>query len=302
VMDEPICSGRVVKGDMQTAVQEYLRADGRSILLVGCAHLAEPDYFADLRKIVDEAEASGATVFMEGPSLRADDANVSDAERQAMHDSHDALNTQHRELTALLDLPWIYQGDSALAPYPSTWRSNDAREVDMCRLVGTNNMVDLAPSAAKYERFKILKETKGAESLPYITARTKYVQSYMWRFKERSKAAAVSLRMRFLIPRTTRSITRLFSRKPAPTGNGWMNPYVYTYRECVAVLTALDTDGNVVMLWSPGHLCGIGRILTRNGFEPQDPLWLTACHKVDVFPEKKPKATERRTANQKTRA
>lgn len=291
VTEKLMYSGRVVDGGLQTAVQEYRHPAGRSILMVGCVHVAEPDYYTEVRKIVGEAEAFGATVYMEGISFKdnsADDA--SEDELAAMHASREGLSRQYEDLPALLDLPWIYQGQSALAPYPETWQRSDGRQLDMIRLVGPQNAVGLAPSAGKYEWFRQLKESKGAESLPYIMARGKWVSSFIYQFKQWNWAQRSLSRIIVRVRGSIGRIVRLITRKPAPTGNGWMHPYIWTYRECIAALRALETKGDVVMLWHPGHMLGIGKILARNGFEPQEPRqWLTVCHKIELTPDKKSK-------------
>ena len=283
-----VYSGRVVDGGLQTAVQEYRHPNGRSILMVGCVHVAESDYYTQLRKIVDEAEASGATVLMEGARFKDTSAeDASQDEIAPMQASRAGLRTQYEYLPALLDLPWVYQERSALAPYPETWQRSDARELDMIRLIGPQNAVSLAPSAGMYEWFRKLKESKGAHALPYRIARGKWVNSFVHPFKQRNRTTGslsrAILRARRTVHRTIRAITR----KPAPAGLDWMRPYIYIHRECIAALRALDTKGDVVMLWHPSHVPGIGNILIRNGFKPQEPRqWLTACHKTDLIPNK----------------
>src|SRR5262245_45598280 len=108
VAENVMYGGRVVGGDLQTAVQEYRHVDGRSILLIGCVHMAEPDYFAQVRKIVDQAETSGATVYMERVSFAEEDrSDASDGELAAIRASRTALTTQYSDLPRLLDLPWV---------------------------------------------------------------------------------------------------------------------------------------------------------------------------------------------------
>lgn len=280
-------AGRIVHGDLQTAVQEYRNPNGRSVLLVSCLHMAEPDYYKQLRKIVEDAEAGGATVLMEGKAepdnagINTGDDNLSAEESDAIDANYRAQKDGYIALPQVLDLPWVYQGESALAPYPDTWRGSDVPVLHMIRLGGPQHAAGWIPSATRMHETRRLKESKGAHSQAFRFRRLTFAKVYFNDFRQIGWVERVCRRM---IDRVRRGITgavRLLTRKPAPVGTMWMLPYVYTYRECVAALSALAIEGDVVLVWHPLHMRGIGQILARNGFEPQEPRhWLTACHRV----------------------
>jgi hypothetical protein len=196
----------------------------------------------------------------------------------------------------LLDIPWVYQNRSALAPYPDTWQGSDAPELDLIRLAGVQNAHQMDPPTDTYERLRQLKESKGPDSVAYMLARAKWANSFIYRFKQWNWAQRLISRSTLRTRRTISRVTRMLTRKPAPTGNGSMRPYMWTYRECIAAQQALRIGGHVVVLWHPGHMFGIGQILKHNGYEPQEPQhWLTACHKIKLFSENKTDKRHRNT-------
>lgn len=262
-----MCGARIVKGELQSAVQEYRRqTDGRSILLVGLLHLAEPDYFGEIAKVVLEAENSGHTVYMEGTRIQEYTDVPSEEERAAIIQHDKALDIQYREVPKLLGIPWIYQGDSALAPYPSTWKSSDLNELQAIRLLGPANATVTAPGLALY---RWLNQDRGdgmRAAAQFAAVRRTWVRGYFRTFVKEGGESQPPLR-RFLL--------RVL-RKPSPV-KPWLNAIIYSHREHLAALCALGDGGNVVLLWNPGHMVGIGEVLARNGFEPGEPTWYTAC-------------------------
>jgi hypothetical protein len=244
--------GRIVNGNLQSAVQEYRHPDGRSILLVGLVHLAEPDYFAEIRKITEEVEESGATVLFEGVRGRTEDREMSDEERSAIIALDQALDTKNKEIVRLFGLPWVDQDDSVLSPCFPRWEPADTNVLDVVRLFGPKNATMVAPLAAHLEHYKQLKETHGEHSAAFKKARDQFVMAV---------AAAANP-------------SRDESQYP---GIGWMIPIIFTYREYVAALRTLETKGDIALLWHPGHMIHLGQIFVRYGFEPSETVeWLTA--------------------------
>jgi hypothetical protein len=284
--DAPMCSARVVDGGLRTAVQEYRHENGRSILLIGCVHIARLRYYEELRAIAEQAESSGATVYIESVQDGEGLATASKYELDAITVMREAVNTQYIGLTQVLDLPWVYQKQSTLAPYPETWRSSDVAAIDMVRLVGPENVTALSPSLSKVEQYRQMKETKGAESQSFQIAReiwaTKYIYAHKSNWTTRTWAHTVGLIIRG-VSRIVIPAVRMALRRPKLTDHAWMLPFIHTYRESIAALRALEASADAVLIWHPDHMVGIGQILARNGFEAQEPRqWLTACHKADI--------------------
>jgi hypothetical protein len=256
--------GQIVNGIFQSAVQEYRHPGDRSILLIGLAHVAEPEYFATIRAITDQEEKDGATVLFEGVRGHTECREMSDEERLAIATQDQVLNAQNRDILSLFDLPWIEQDESVLAPCFTRWERADANELDMIRLLGPRNAAKVSSQAALLEHYRQLKETKGADSAEFKLAKAQVV------------AGKTGLGFSADVARERSN------GHQDQSGNRWMLPYVFTYRECVAALRTLETPGNVVLLWHPGHMIHIGQIFVRNGFVPsEDVLWLTVFRGVE---------------------
>lgn len=291
---ETLYGGRVVNHGLQTAVQEHRHPNGRVVTIVGCVHVAEPEYFQRIREVVDKLEANGATVYMEGVGQATTEAlwsEMPEEVRNAAEAQNAALHIQYTGLPDLFEVPWIYQGDdkSALFPYPETWRSSDCNKLDMFYLLGPEAMAEVAPLAKHFEHYKRLKE-KDPYGLAFTVARQKYWARYIEVFRVHGRAIRLAVKFVGRLAFAKRKLARLLTRKPLPKGNVWMNPFVNTYRECVGAITALKDGGDVVLLSHPGHAIALGQILYRHGFVPQEPTWLEATHALAHLEKpKKPK-------------
>lgn len=301
---DKIYSARVVDKGLHTAVQEFRHPDGRVITIVGCVHMAEPDYFAQVARTVKRLEFAGATVYLEGVGFADSRLNKGSWPVDIQHATQvqrEAIDIQFNRLPELFDLPWIYQGDerSALTPYPDTWRQSDCSSYDMALLLGPLNTPLVTPLADTYDQ---VAQAKVNNPFVFAVQREQFVRETLRPFmNQRTASRAILKVMRATIGVVVRPIAaaiRGMRRAPAPPTRAWTQPLIYTYRECVGAIAALRHDRDAVLLWHPEHAEGLGRILCRNGFIPQEPsAWLHATH-APPDPRKQPKPQKpRRSAS-----
>lgn len=284
-MRSMIESCRMDDGGLQTSVQELRRPsdpDSPRIVLVSCVHLAEAQYYAELSDVVGKLERNGATVYMEGVR-EASAGPITDMDLKRSIDAQAAaLTIQYVKLPELFELPWVFQGspESAIFPYPDTWKSGDVPAESVCLLMGPENSTMVGPLAAKYEEFKRLKATRGARSIKFDIVRGSFWKGYVQAARDDTPFRTRML-MRLMI-----ACMRMVGKRPYLKPE-WLVRIMYDHREMTAAVAALRDGGDVVLLWHPGHMRGIAAVLARNGYVPDKPsMWLHATHKVPSLLEK----------------
>lgn len=282
----PLAGARVVKGALQSAVQAYTHPDGRRILLVGCVHMAEPEYYRQVLKICTEAEAAGAVVHREGVILDGDGelADATDEERDAFRRQCAALHVVYSDFPDLLNLGWIWRGhdESALSPYPDTWENHDVAALTMVRLLGRDHVTAVAPMAAGYDRCARIKKMAGETSFVFKVWRRQFASEYISPSRRLNRVQRILPWMRRRALKVMARVVCVLTRRPAPADMSWTHPLVYTVREAVAAAQALGARRDVAVVWQPHHLPGIGQFLVRNGFTPGEPDWVTAAHMPEL--------------------
>lgn len=244
---------RRVGDTMESAIQTWRHSDGRTITLVSCPHLANPEFYVALRAIVDKLEAGGAEVHCEGVFPSNEPAQDNDAEFLAAQAQHDSLTVQYETLPKLYRLPWVRQDYTVMAA-ATTWKNYDATPRDMARLLGwaAGNASLSVPLSAQVDEARKA-AAGGPDSTQYRQDRKAFVLSYL-------ESADQGM----------------------PAGH-WMTPYMGFYRECIAMAAALGVPGDVVMVWHGGHFAGFAPVLKRNKFEMDDDVqWLVAIAQVDL--------------------
>lgn len=248
----PYAGLRVRRGHVETAIHTFRRMeDGRTITLIGTQHVGEPDYFAELRKVIDEVTAAGAVVhwdLLRGKSADAEAAAQTSAERAAFGE----LNRETLDTTPntpkRIGLGWVRQVEG-LPPGPD-WVNTDVTAVDMVRLLG--------PVRASRRRPSV-----GARMLETVIA--KY------------EADLSDANRRFVQACYYSQLKKSVRRRARGIADPVRAAVVGTWRECNAVAVALAETRDVVMVWGAGHLAGFAAILLRNGFGLASTRWVFAA-------------------------
>lgn len=126
-----------------TPVHRYTHSGtGQKVTLVATMHVGEPDYYAQLLKVIDELEADGAVVQCEASRLLPDeDATAPEQELLAVLES-----VQEGEEAKIHLLGWVNQVEAL--PYPSRWQFNDMSSVEVIRLLGPEMLGQKLQNAA----------------------------------------------------------------------------------------------------------------------------------------------------------
>jgi hypothetical protein len=162
------------------------------------------------------------------------------------------------------------------------WASNDASMMDMVRLLGPAQGPTVFPAAAKRDRYADLREKHGEGSARFQLARATYARRY--------------IQQQVTFPRWATMVARALGRGPRRGALQDRQRAFYTFRECLAVTRVLEVDSDTVVIWHPLHVAAIGGMLVANGYVPQEPEWVTACHDVKMIIPPSARA-QRRAAN-----
>lgn len=236
---------------LQTAVNTYRNATGRTITVVGIEHIGEPDYYITLRKLVDEFELQGAQVRVElmhvGEGLVAARTDDERAALQAYLDD----GTERFSTYKALGLPWIDQAESAMGDTSPTWVHSDVNAIDVIRLVGPQEMLSRPQSAGATQATRRIEDMKAKNQRLALRA-----------------ARTVS---------ATRMINRgKYVRRQEIPGGWWLQRVMNSWRECEEMRKVLAEDTDVVLVWGAVHMLGFNEVLTRNAFDLLDTEWFTA--------------------------
>lgn len=244
---------------LQTSICQFTNPEGRIVTLVASEHIGDPDYYAQLRKIVDDTAAAGAQVRVETLRRGEDDKARNDFEAAGL----EALNRQidgRFQVCQALGLPWVGHRESAMAPDP-TWIVSDAHAMEMVRLQGAQHL-ERDPQLTGPQRLLAIVEDLKAKAAT-------------------SKVARWSVRhMR------NRIVNQVLQRgQEIQDGilhaDWWSRQTIYAWRECQEALKILAAPGDVTAVWSSCHIRGLSEVLLRNRFELTHTQWLTAIGRPD---------------------
>ncbi|OLF05546.1 hypothetical protein [Actinophytocola xanthii] len=237
---------RTVKNELQTAVNVFTHPDGRTVTIVGIEHLGTPEYFAQLRKVVDELEAAGASVRLETFQGQDNaDAARDQAELEALRRLHDSIASRFNAWSEL-GLSWIGQRDSVMSTAPS-WTHSDVADIDLVRVLGP----EYHPASGKELQSKI--EWIRQRNATYGLALLRYLEG--WKQVRRGDDV----------------------QKDKHHVDWWAKQVISSWRECVELTKVLGQEGDTVLIWGAPHMKGLSQGLLRNGFELVDTQWFTAC-------------------------
>ena len=237
---------RVRRGVLQTPVIRYRhRRTGRTVTLVGTAHVGEASYYDRLHATVTRLEAAGAVVCYEwiGPAAEEEWAVASAGERAARDVSRAMGEATFRRVCR--SLGWVEQG--AVFRRAPSWRNVDMTDLELVRL-------------ARPETLRGLREAFGDVWGSSLT-------------QDRADAFAgaaagvvfrlVSLDWFDLLRHITTwdDASRQFNHVEVEERNAH-------------ALASLPAGADVVLLWGAGHLPGLAAGLKQAGHRRQGTTWM----------------------------
>jgi len=237
---------RVRRGVLQTPVIRYRhRHTGRTVTLVGTAHVGEASYYDRLHAMVTRLEAAGAVVCYEwiGPAAAEEWAVASAGERAARDVSRAMGEATFRRVCR--SLGWAEQGE--VFRFAPSWRNVDMTDLELVRL-------------ARPETLRGLREAFGDVWGSSLT-------------QDRADAFAgaaagvvfrlVSLDWFDLLRHITTwdDASRQFNRVEVEERNAH-------------ALANLPAGADVVLLWGAGHLPGLAAGLKQAGHRRQGTTWM----------------------------
>lgn len=258
--DDLLVGARTVGKRYETAINTFHRADDdRTVTLVGIEHLGELDYFAQVRKIIDELADGGAQVRLE--QLQDKNGEVdkprTDRERQALDALHDNMKTRFA-VFAELGIPWVEQDEGGLAPAPE-WVQSDITAMQFVRLMGPDFIVGNKVIDAPKRQLELVRSMKTAGATTRLRLlRKAIVGSAIARGDDAGGSKE-------------RYAERMVMRG---------------FRELTESLKILDAaqHTDVAVVWNGGHHPGMAHVLTNNGFTLTDTRWLVAMEDRDFGP------------------
>jgi hypothetical protein len=237
---------RVQRGVLQTPVIRYgHRGTGRTVTLVGTAHVGQASYYKRLHALVTQLEAAGAIVCYERirPAAEKEWATASASERAA-RDAPRAMGAETSRRVCR-SLGWVEQG--AVFTWAPSWRNVDMTDLELVRLARPETARGLGEDLADVFGSSLAQDHADALA---------------------GAAAAVVLRLVSLDwfdllrhMATWDDASRHFS-------------HVQIEERNARALASLPSDADAVLLWGAGHLPGLAVDLTKAGHRRQGTTWL----------------------------
>jgi hypothetical protein len=237
---------RVRRGVLQTPVIRYRqRSTGRTVTLVGTAHIGEASYYKTLHAMVTQMEAAGAVVLYEAvrPAAESDWAAASASERAA-RGAPQAMG-QDSSRRVCRSLRWVEQR-AVFACAPS-WRNADMTDLELVRQARPEALVGLGEDLADVFRTSLGE----SESDAFAGA-----------------AAGISFRLlsldwfdRLRRVATWDAASRHFDDVKVAERNA-------------RALARLPPGEDAVLLWGAGHLPGLAAGLKETGHRRQATSWV----------------------------
>lgn len=231
---------------LQSAVNTFCNLDGRVVTLVAVEPIGMPEYYAQLRNVVDVLAAAGATVRKEHVRGGVDESQArNDTEIEGLRALSADLSGRSEILTAF-GLDWIGRPDSVMADGPG-WVPSDVEPIDLLRLYGPHAFVRLVldPANSPARRVRDLITQGKRDELAQL--RERFVQSAIWRGLNYTRGPLFPARREQYV--------------------------MYAWRECEEMRKVLRDDRDTVLVWGSDHILGLTEILLRNAFTLTNTQW-----------------------------
>lgn len=236
---------RVRRSVLQTPVIRYRhRRTGRTVTLVGTAHVGEASYYARLQAILARLEATGAVVCYEwiGPAAEEEWAAASAGERAARGVSR-AMGASSQRVGR--SLGWVEQ--RAVFRWAPSWRNVDLTDLELIRRAGPETLAGLREAYTD----------EWGPSLPQEQA-------------DAFVAAAAGLVFRLVSLDWFDLLRHITTWDDA---SRHFNHVDVDERNAHA-LARLPSGADVVLLWGAGHLPGLAAGLKQAGHRRQGTTWV----------------------------
>lgn len=230
------------KGKIQCPVVYYEHPDTkRQFTFIAVMHIAEPEYFASLQKLIDSF--TDHKVLFEGTGRLSpqEEESLTPKERVVQDQFHDMLGSM-KKFASLMSLQFQKDG----LAYPSHWINND---VTLMQLIKSFVERDITPMN-KSRRLDSIDED--------VQILIKWVVNA---FFNRSVPIAMLLKFIFYFSRSKRLFRNL----------------IVDWRNDVAVKSIRKhlIEGNVATIWGAEHLKGIEQQIIQDGFRKCRSEWYT---------------------------
>jgi len=237
---------RVRRGVLQTPVVRYEhQSTGRTVTLVGTAHVGEASYYTRLHALVTRLEVAGAIVCYERISAAAEEEwAAASASERATRDAPRAMGEQTPRRVCR-SLGWVEQG--AVFTCAPSWRNVDMTDLELVRLAGPETVHGLREDLTDVFGSSLAQDQ--ADAFAGAAAAVVF--------------RLVSLDWFDLVRRITTwdDASRRFSHVTVEERNA-------------RVLARLPSDADAVLLWGAGHLPGLAADLKRAGHRRQSTTWV----------------------------
>jgi hypothetical protein len=248
---------RVRRGVLQTPVIRYgHRATGRSVTLVGTAHIGEASYYKRLHATVTQLEAAGAVVCYEWvrPAAEEDWVAATASERAARDAPRAMGEGNFRRLCR--SLGWVEQG--AVFMWAASWRNVDMTDLELVRAARPEVVRGVGEDLADAFGSPSLAQDQ-ADALAGAAAAVVFrLVSLDW-FDRMQQMA------------TWDDASRHFSHVQIEGRNA-------------RALESLPSDTDAVLLWGAGHLPGLAAGLTERGYRRQGTTWVAVGRLPALWP------------------
>src|SRR5215469_2722084 len=223
---------------------------GRSVTVVATSHTGSADYYEQLRAVINEMEAAGAVVCLEGVGSASEQelAGASGEERAALG-LYQASRAPAPELSlaACRYLGWVDQS-AALGSSP-TWRNADMTKLELVRQAGPQNLLSLHVPGDEFTRMTHDRQEAFAAGGYAIAVR---LAQYGW---------------------LNDPILRLLARLAGDAHRRLQDVEVEGRNS--HVLASLPADSDAVLPWGAGHMRGLARGLRQAGYRRRETTWVT---------------------------
>lgn len=225
-------------GDMYLPVDSYWR-DGQEVVLVGMIHVAPPEFYGQVRWLLERYDEAGYRILIEGMGrVEGDDFGLSAFDRsllehyETLRDRANLINSMLAGATGMV---------TQLDAFPDwkQWERADLSALEMMRL-------------------------RGIKPLPPMDER---VTAAFADFLAKPRAQTAVYAFVRAMPRLLAALWPLHSM---------LGSLVLHHRNRHAVLRALETRQHAVLPWGAAHLPGMGKLLMQNGFSLDDRSWVLA--------------------------